>query len=116
MYLTIVFALLVDVAAGGECLGAGAGDDDAADSVVGVQRLHRVVQFGRQLAVHRVQLVGAVQRDDADAVFHIDQDVFVAHGFLRRRGLSLRGAQRRGNAAGNAPRWREIAASLRSSR
>jgi hypothetical protein len=50
----IVGALFVDVAAGGESTLTGAGDDDAADAVVRVERFHRVRQFGRQLPVHRV--------------------------------------------------------------
>ena len=55
----------------------GAGEDDAADRVVGLEPLQRVVQLAAELAVHRVELLGPVQREDADAVFDVGQDRFV---------------------------------------
>src|SRR5271155_4401504 len=73
----------MDVAAGGKGPVSGAGDDDAADRVVGVELLDRFAHLARQLAVHRIELVGAVEGDDADAVFRIDQDMLVTHRFLQ---------------------------------
>src|SRR5439155_25048648 len=74
----VVRKLLVDVAAGGK-RAAGAGQDDAADRIVGVEALHRVVQLADQPPVHRIEFVGPVQGDDADAVFRFDQDVLLIH-------------------------------------
>src|SRR5438552_501895 len=59
--LLVVLALLVDVAARGERLLPGAGDDDAADVVVGDRARDRLVQFRRELAVERVELVRPAQ-------------------------------------------------------
>src|SRR5207245_6953172 len=73
--LRVVLALLVDVAARGERLLAGARDDDAADLVVGHRARDRVVQLGAELAVHRVELIGAVQREDRNAVRLLDGHV-----------------------------------------
>jgi hypothetical protein len=77
--LLVVLALLVDVAAGRERLLAGAGDDDASDRRVGDGRGHRRVQLGGQLTVERVELVGAVEREDRDAVDGLGEQV-VRHG------------------------------------
>src|SRR5262249_53620621 len=63
----VVGALLVDVAAGREGALAGAGNDDAADAVVGLGLLDRVVQFGRELVAHGIELVRPVHRQDRDA-------------------------------------------------
>jgi hypothetical protein len=51
-----------DVGAGGKGLLA-AGDDDAADAVVGVKGQQRGAQLVHQRVVQRVQLLGAVQFD-----------------------------------------------------
>ena len=75
--LAIVLALLVDVAPGGERAVPGAGDDDAADVLVGVRLHHRVVQLRAQPMVHRVELLGTVQGEDRHAVGLLDEDVRV---------------------------------------
>jgi hypothetical protein len=41
-----------------------AGDDHAADGRVGVEGLERGAQFVHQLVVQRIELLGAVERDD----------------------------------------------------
>src|SRR5947199_384527 len=73
--LLVVLALLVDVAARGERLLPGAGDDDAADVVVGDRARDRLVQFRRELAVERVELVRPVQGEDRDAVRLLGEQV-----------------------------------------
>ncbi len=80
----VVIELLMDVAPGREGA-AGTGQHDATDPVVRLQFFQRIVQLTAELAVHRVELLGAVQGQDADAVFGIDQDVFVFHHFLLQR-------------------------------
>ena len=75
----VILALLVDIAARRKRLLTGAGDDDAADCVVMVEFLDCLAQFARQFAVHRVELVGPVQRNDTDTVLTIDQDMLVSH-------------------------------------
>lgn len=73
----IVLTLLVNIAARRERPFARAGYDDAADIVVGGVGLQRVVQFYRQLPVHRIQHVRPVHCHDADAVLLFGQDVFI---------------------------------------
>ncbi|MCY1547698.1 hypothetical protein D9M68_837680 [compost metagenome] len=70
---------LLDVRPGGEGLGR-AGDDQAADPGVGFQAVQRLVEFGDQLAVQRVERLRPVQGDQADALAHLDQQGFVVHG------------------------------------
>ena len=60
----VVRHLLLDVAARRERLVAGAGDDQAADRVVGFEHLHRIEQLGPELAVHGIEDVRPVERDD----------------------------------------------------
>ena len=66
---------LLDVGAGGKGLFA-AGEQDAADLVVGLE----VIDGGGDLAKHaerqRVEHFRAVQRDDADRALALDNDVF----------------------------------------
>ena len=69
----IVLELLVDVAAGGKGA-AGAGQHDAADRVVGVEAPHRLVHLADETAVHRVELLGPVQRDGRHVVGDLDAD------------------------------------------
>jgi hypothetical protein len=78
----VVRALFVDVAAGQEGVFTGTGENDAADAAVGLERVHGLVHLAHQLAVHRVQHFGAMEGDDADAVFDLGQDAFVGHCFL----------------------------------
>src|SRR5262249_9406489 len=80
--LAIVLTLLVDVTARGERASSGAGDDDAADLVVGARARDGVVQLAHQLMVHRVELLGTIHGQDRDALHFLDQDV-VRHVFLR---------------------------------
>ena len=70
---------LLDVGAGGKRL-LRAGDQDAADVGVGVERVDRRVELGDQRRVERVQRLRPVQADDADAAFGLDDDGFGAHG------------------------------------
>ena len=60
-----------------------AGHDHAADRLVGVEGLQRGAKLVHQLVVERVELLGAVQRDDAHAAFGAQGDEFgrMAHGF-----------------------------------
>ena len=71
-----------DISASGEGLLA-AGDDDAADAVIGVEGLQRRAQVVHQGIVERVELFRAVQRDDAGAqrpfATHFSKDVVVVH-------------------------------------
>jgi hypothetical protein len=53
-----------DVGAGGKRLFA-AGQDDAADAVVGVKAFERLAQLIHELVVQGVELLGPVQGDDA---------------------------------------------------
>ena len=71
----VVQALLVDVAARGERPVSRAGDDDAADVVVGRHARDGVVQFRTELLVHRVELRRTVHGQDPDAVRLFDEDV-----------------------------------------
>src|SRR4029077_4706735 len=93
----IVLTLLVDVATGGK-RPARAGDDDAADAVIGVHRLHRIAEFRRELAVHRVELLRPVQRQDADAIFLFHKDVFVLTHFAVLLPLVIPARTRRSRA------------------
>ena len=55
-----------------------AGDDDAANGLVGVKRLQGGAQLVHQSAVQRIQRLGAVEGDDADLpAFGADFNVFV---------------------------------------
>jgi hypothetical protein len=75
-----VFGHGADVGTGGKGLFA-AGDDHAADGLVGIKGLERLAQFVHQLVVQRVELLGAVQRDDADLLgFGAHFNGFVGHG------------------------------------
>ena len=67
---------LLDVRAGGERL-LGAGDDDAADPLVRVELGDRGGDLAHHVAVQRVERLGAVQRDQGDAVAGLGQDVLV---------------------------------------
>ena len=72
-----------DVGAGSEGLFA-AGDDDAADGVVGIKDQQRGAQLVHQRIVQRIELLGAVQRDEAGAAAavaaNVGQDKGVGHG------------------------------------
>jgi hypothetical protein len=50
------------------------------------------MQLLLQLAVHRVQFLGSIERDDRHAIFHVGQDMFVSrHGCFSQtnvRGVS----------------------------
>ena len=72
---------LLDVGAGGEGL-LRAGDQDAADAVVGVEGGDRLRQLGIERGVERVERLRPVEPDDADAALGFDEDGFVAHADL----------------------------------
>ena len=60
-----------------------AGDDDAADLVVRIKGLEGLAQLVHELVVQRIELLGAVEGDDADLFgFGADVNDFVGHGVL----------------------------------
>jgi hypothetical protein len=63
----IILALLVDIAASRKGAVSSAGDDDAANRLVGIHLLDRFVQFARQLPVHSAELVGTIEGHDPHA-------------------------------------------------
>ena len=74
---------LLDVGAGGEGLVA-AGEDHAADAAIGLEGVERLAQLAHQLGAERVQRLGPVEADDADAALGFGLDVLVAgQVFLR---------------------------------
>ncbi len=70
---------LLDVRPRGKGLVARAAQHDAAQVIVGRQRLERLRQALPHAQVERVQLVGVVQRDGGDALVVLDQDG-LSHG------------------------------------
>jgi hypothetical protein len=55
-------------------------DDHAADVVLRVKALQGLTQLGHELVVERVELLGAVEGDNAHGAFGADLDAFVCHG------------------------------------
>jgi hypothetical protein len=55
------------------------GQDDAADLLVFFGGLQRLGQLLQQLRVERVHRVGAVEPDDGDVVFDLDDQGFIGH-------------------------------------
>ena len=72
---------LLDVSAGGEGLVV-AGEQHAADAVVGLKGVDRLDQLADERAVERIELLRTVEPDDADPAFGLDDDVLIAHGCL----------------------------------
>ncbi len=70
----------LDVGTGHEGFGAATGDDEHADVRVGFGFVQRTVQFIDRVAVQRIELVGAVDGDDADGTIVGDEEVGVGHG------------------------------------
>ncbi len=70
---------LGDVGPGGEGALSRAGQDDAADGVVGVQLLQPVGQLGDERPVERVELVGAVDGGGGDGFVARDDDILLRH-------------------------------------
>jgi hypothetical protein len=64
---------VADVGAGDECLGPCAGEDDAPDRGVRLERGDGRVQVGDHLGVEGVELVRAVDRDGRDAVLYVHE-------------------------------------------
>ncbi len=56
-----------------------AGYDNGANGVVGFKSFQCVGKLVNERTVQRVQRFGSIERNDADAVRFLDQDVFVAH-------------------------------------
>ena len=75
---------LLDVGAGGEGL-LGAGHDDGADLIVGLQVVEGRGQLVDQGGAERVQRLRPVERDQADRIAFLDQDVLVGHAVLQTR-------------------------------
>ena len=61
-----------------------AGEDDAAHFVIGVKRLERQPQLVHQLVIERVELLRAVEGDDANALiaFGAGLNQFIRHGLF----------------------------------
>ena len=74
---------LLDVGAGGERL-LRAGDQDAADAVVGIEGGDRLRQLGISARVERIERLRPVEPDDADAALGFDDDGFVGDGTALR--------------------------------
>ena len=74
----------MDVAAGRERAGARARDDDAADLVVLHRAHHGLVQLRAQLAIHRVELLGAVHGEDRDPLALLDEHVVEREAVFRK--------------------------------
>ena len=74
-----------EIVAGAEC-GAGAGDDDGADSGVVVDRREGGADFGAHGGVNGVARGGPVQRDDTNAVIVHDFDEFHGPRFVGQPG------------------------------
>ena len=75
-----LFGEVADVGARDEGLGAGPGDDGALDRVFGRDALGRVAELGHHLVVQGVELVGAVDGDERDALSDLEEEDLVAHG------------------------------------
>src|SRR5581483_9678118 len=71
-------AQFVEVEPGAE-RAPGAGDDHHADLRIGAQLLHRAAETSTQLAVERVELFGAVERDGRNTVIFRYQNERLAH-------------------------------------
>src|SRR5262245_65867590 len=84
--LAVVFTLFVDVAARGERAAPGAGDDDAADALVGAGADDCLVKLGAQLMVHGVEVLGTIHREDRHTL-HLFHDDVVGHAFLLSGGI-----------------------------
>ncbi|MEY9671559.1 hypothetical protein ABIE93_001493 [Bradyrhizobium elkanii] len=84
---------LVDAVVGGEIVarretGSGAAQDRDRNPGIAVGLLQHLEDLTAQAVVQRVALLGAVQRDAADARTRIiDDDVLVAHGSSRSQAL-----------------------------
>ena len=78
----VVRNLLLDVATRRERLVTGAGDDEAADRFVGFEHLDRTEQLVSKLAIYGVEGVRPVERDDADTVLPLDEDVLKCHAWI----------------------------------
>ncbi len=71
---------LSDVGAGDERLGAGTGEEHAADGALALDPAGRVVQLRDDRGVERVELVRPVDRDRGDAVREIEEQRGIGHG------------------------------------
>src|SRR5262249_6068562 len=71
---------LLDVGAGRECLLA-AGNDYAANAIVGFEALERRRELLDQLGIQRVKCIGAIEPDNTDAAAGLGDDGLVRHGF-----------------------------------
>ena len=72
----------LDVAARGEGPVSRAGDDDAADLVVGIGRHYRVVKLPGKQEVHGVQDLGPVHGQNGHAFPFLHQNMLVCHRSL----------------------------------
>src|SRR5262249_32511258 len=58
------------------------GDDDAADTIVGLKGIERLADVLDHLRIERVERRRPIEPDNANAVFAFDDDGFVGHGVL----------------------------------
>ena len=83
--------LLLEVVPGAE-RAAGAAHDDDADLVVGLGAIHRRLELVDERVRHRVELVGAVERDPRGRAAALVEDEVVGHGWsvigTRQRGAT----------------------------
>jgi predicted deacylase len=85
--------LLGHVATGREGALTGAGDDDRRHRVIGIQSRHGDFELVSQLRIERIQLLGAVQRDDRHALAPLHHDRRGGHAqtitrFARKSAIS----------------------------
>src|SRR5690606_9981081 len=69
---------LLDVSAGGERFFR-TGDDDAANSVVGLPGIENLVELGDQRTVESVEGLRAIERDKTNLSAGLDENVLVSH-------------------------------------
>src|SRR5262249_61847971 len=62
-----------------------AGEQHAADGVVGIKGRDRLRQLGVERGVERIERLRPVEPDDTDASARFDDDGFVAHAFALDR-------------------------------
>src|SRR6185295_6842755 len=85
-------------------------DDDAADTIIGFKAIERLPHLFDQLRIKRIERIGPIEPDDANAVLALDNDRFVRHRELllvrtsaARLTLADRTVKGRATGLGHAP-------------